>query len=140
MLPGFGAGAQATAAQRHEAMRHLDERMARLPSGLLMYFPKGARPLSMGRLLGIEFAAELLEAFLVVYLLSLTRLNSFGGRLGFVSVAGVLVAFTTNISYWNWYGFPTSYTAAYMFTQFVGFLVVGLVAAFFGRERATARP
>jgi hypothetical protein len=29
-------------------------------------------------------------------------------------------AIATNISYWNWYGFPKVYTASYMFIQLVG--------------------
>ena len=64
----------------------------------------------MVRYLSIEFVTELLEAFLVVYLLSLTRLTSFGARVGFVTVAGVLAAIATNISYWNWYRFPEGST------------------------------
>jgi hypothetical protein len=31
--------------------------------------------------------------------------------------------------YWNWYGFPATYTAAYMMTGLVGFICVGLAAA-----------
>jgi len=38
-------------------------------------------------------------------------------------------AITTNIPYWNWYGFPGSYTVAYVGMQIVAFLVAGLVAA-----------
>jgi len=83
----------------------------------------------MARHLSIEFVTELLEAFLVVYLLSLTRLTTFVARVGFVTAAGVLAAIATNIPYWNWYGFPRVYTAAYMFTQLVGFFCIGLVAA-----------
>jgi glycerol uptake facilitator-like aquaporin len=41
----------------------------------------------------------------------------------------VIAAIATNVSYWNWYGFPTNYTAAYIFIQVVGFFCVGLVAA-----------
>ena len=83
----------------------------------------------MARHLSIEFVTELLEAFLVVYLLSLTRLTTFAARVAFVTVAGALAAIATNISYWNWYGFPGVYTAAYMLIQVVGFLCIGLVAA-----------
>ena len=73
------------------------------------------------------------------YLLSQTRLTNFGARVGFVvTVAGVLAAIATNISYWNWYGFPTVYTSAYMFIQVVGFLCVGLVAAV-GAEETDVR-
>jgi hypothetical protein len=83
----------------------------------------------MVRWLSIEFATEFLEALLAVFLLSQTRLTTFGARVGFVTLAGVLAAIATNVSYWNWYGFPAVYTAAYMFIQFVGFLCVGVVAA-----------
>ena len=41
---------------------------------------------------------------------------------------GVGVAAATNVSYWNWYGFPGTYTVAYAFTGFVGYLCAGLVA------------
>ena len=71
----------------------------------------------------------LLEAILAVFLLTQTGIQSFGGRIGFVVLVGILAAITTNIPYWNWYGFPSNYTAAYMFTEIVGFLVVGIVAA-----------
>src|SRR5256885_8232701 len=86
---------------------------------ILVYHP--VRPLNFPRLLGIEFLTELVEAILVLFLLAQTRLTSFGARVGFVTVAGMLAAIATNISYWNWYGFPKRYTVAYMFTEIVGF-------------------
>ncbi len=129
VLPGFGLGPNAASAEKREAMKHLDQRVARYPSGLLMYFPAGARPLMMGRWLGVEFATEFLESLLVVCLLSCTRLATFGARLGFVVVAGILAAIATNVSYWNWYGFPAVYTSAYIFTQIVGFFFAGLAIA-----------
>jgi hypothetical protein len=103
-----------------------------------MYDPPG-RSLNLACLLGTEFATELLESFLVVILLAQTRLTTFGGRLGFVTCAGVLAAIATNVSYWNWYAFPKRYTAAYMFIQLVQFFIVGLVAALtFRNSRAEA--
>ena len=129
LFPGSGLGANATRAERNEAMKHMGERLARHPSGLLMYFPTGSRPLMMVRWLSVEFVTELLEAFLVIFLLSRTRLTSFGGRAGFVTLAGILAALATNVSYWNWYGFPAVYTASYMFIQVVGFICIGVVAA-----------
>jgi hypothetical protein len=99
-----------------------------------MYYPAGARPLNMGKWLTIEFLTELVEAILAVFLLAQTRIASFSGRVGFVFVVGILAAIATNISYWNWYGFPGVYTAAYMTTQIVGFLCAGFVAAFVLRK------
>jgi hypothetical protein len=81
------------------------------------------------RLLVTEFLTELIEALIVVFLLAQTRLSTFASRVGFVLLAGILAAITTNMSYWNWYGFPGNYTAAYMFVEIVGYLVVGVVAA-----------
>lgn len=117
------------------AMKHMEEILAQNPSGLLVYHPAG-RKLSLPRLLGVEFATECLEALLVAFLLSQTVLASFGGKFGFFLVAGFLAAIATNVSYWNWYGFPKHYTASYMLIQVVGFAVAGLVAAALVKTRS----
>ncbi len=137
IFPGTGLGPEASKQQKKEAMSHLAERYAAGPSGVLVYHPPG-RPFTIGRWLAIEFATELVEAILVVFLLSQTRIASFAGRVGFVTVAGILAAIATNISYWNWYGFPCVYTASYMFVQIIGFLCVGIVAAFVLPKRPPA--
>lgn len=128
IFPGFGLGPDATHEQKSNAMKHMGENLARHPSGILMYHPAGTRPLVMGRYLSIEFLTEFIEVLLALLLLSKTRLTTFGGRVGFIFGAGLLAAIATNISYWNWYGFPAVYTAAYVVTQLVGFLCAGLVA------------
>jgi hypothetical protein len=127
-FPGPGLGPNATRQEKREGMKAVAEKMASGPSGILIYH--FARPFAFGKSLGIEFGTELVESILVVFLLAQTRIASFGGRTGFVLVAGILAAITTNISYWNWYGFPTVYTASYIFIQLVGFLCVGIVAGF----------
>jgi hypothetical protein len=129
IYPGSGVGDNPTHEQEKEAMARYPEILAHNSSGLLMYHPAGSRTLSMGKLLTVEFLTELLESILAVFLLAQTRIVSFGGRVGFVFVAGILAAIATNISYWNWYGFPGNYTASYMLIQIVGFLCIGLVAA-----------
>ena len=135
LFPGLGIGPNPTREQRNEAMKHVAEKYAAYPSGLLVYHPPG-RPLTFGKLLAIELATELLEAILAVWLLAQSRLISFGSRVGFVLVVGIVAAIATNVSYWDWYGFPAIYTASYMFIQIMGFLCVGLVAAFFLRKTA----
>jgi hypothetical protein len=106
---------------------HYAQQLASGPSGMLIYFPQ--RDFSFGKLLAIEFGTELAQALLAAYLLSLTGIGKFGGRLGFYAMVGLIAVVGTNVSYWNWYGFPTLYTAAYMFTGWVGYLCAGLVAA-----------
>ncbi len=125
---GFGLGENATPEEENTAMKEMNERFAKSPSGLLVYYPAG-RQMNMGRLLGIEFATECLEALLAAFLLSQTVLTGFGQKFGFIFVAGILAAIATNISYWNWYGFPKHYIGAYMLTQVIGFAIVGIVAA-----------
>jgi uncharacterized membrane protein YkgB len=133
-FPGPGVGPNATRQERQEAMKREEEKMASGPSGLLVYH--SARPFAFGKLLGIEFVTELVESILVVFLLAQTRIGTFGGRVAFVVVAGILAAIATNVSYWNWYGFPAVYTASYMLIQIIGFLCVGIVAGFMLRKTA----
>jgi len=139
IFPGPGVGKNATRQEKHEAMKHMAEKMAANPSGILMYHPPG-RPMALGKWLGIEFGTELLEAILVVFLLAQTSIASFAGRVGFVLVAGILAAIATNVSYWNWYGFPCVYTAGYMFIEIIGFLCVGIVASFVLRKTPAPLP
>ena len=135
-FPGHKAGPNATRQEKSDAMKRAMEKAASGPSGMLIYHP--TREFTFGKLLGTEFATELLEAILVVFLLTQTRIESFGGRVGFVLIAGILAAITTNIPYWNWYGFPSSYTVAYMSIEIIGFLCVGLIAALVLRNRSPA--
>lgn len=110
------------------SMADYQKKLAAQPSGLLIYHPPGADTLTPGRL-ATEFVTELAEALLMVWLMARARIGSYWGRVGVAAVCGVLAAIATNVSYWNWYGFPGSYTAAYMLTAFGGFLAAGLVAA-----------
>jgi hypothetical protein len=128
IFPGMGIGTDASRQEKSEAMKHMNEKLAGNPSGILMYHPPG-RPFAFGKALMIEFITQLIEAILVVLLLAQTRIETFAGRVGFVLAAGILAAIATNISYWNWYGFPTTYTASYMLIQIAGFFIVGIVAA-----------
>jgi hypothetical protein len=137
IYPSMGLGPDATHAQRNEAMKSYEATLEKSPSGFFIYHPAGARPMNMGKFLTIEFATELCEALLAVWLLAQTRLVTFGGRVGFVTAAGIMAAIATNISYWNWWGFPGNYTGAYILIQVVGFFLVGVVAALMFR-RVTA--
>jgi hypothetical protein len=136
-FPGTGAGPDATREQQNAAMQQYDQKLGSNPSGLLIYHPPGAKALTPGQLI-TEFLTELVEALIVVFLLAQTRLSSFASRVGFVTLAGIMAAITTNLPYWNWYGFPTNYTMAYMTIEIVGYVAVGIVAAVVMRNRAAA--
>ncbi len=129
LFPGMGLGPNPSNKEMRAAMPAYEKKLATSPSGLLIYHPPGAGITMTPRRLGVEFANQMIAAFLAVALLSFTRLRSFLGRVLFATTLGIVAAMLTNISYWNWYGFPRNYTAASMGIQIVGFLVVGLVAA-----------
>jgi hypothetical protein len=132
-FPGSGLGPDATAEAKREAMKQNMEKMKTSPSGILIYH--GRRNFDFPRALAVELGTDVLEAILVLFLLSSTRLLTAGSRILFVTIAGVLAALSTNVSYWNWYGFPKRYTVAYMFIEIVGFFLIGLVGAMILKNR-----
>jgi hypothetical protein len=136
LFPAPDVAPKATQQEKKEAMERMKKKIVEGPSGILMYHPK--REFAFGKWLTVEYLTELIEAILVVALLAQTRLTTFAGRVIFVTTAGILAAIATNVSYWNWYGFPKRYTAAYMFTEIVGFFLVGLVVAFLWRKKTYA--
>jgi hypothetical protein len=130
----FPAGGNSTDAA---AMQQYAQKIASGPSGMIVYHPSGAQALAPGQLV-TEFLTEVLAALIVAFLLNQMRSEQFGTRFGMTVVLGVLAALSTNISYWNWYGFPLSYTLTYMSIQIVGFIAAGAVAAAILKSRAAA--
>ena len=137
IYPGLGLGPDATSEQKRDAMKKMGDKLAQNPSGLVMYNP--LRPLNLPKLLFREFGKELLLSLLAVFLLAQTRIVSFVGRVGFVTIAGLIATMNTNLSYWIWYAFPKRYTAAYMFIDIVAFILVGVVAALVLPKTDTSR-
>ena len=95
IFPGLGVGKNATREEKSQAMKKMQQRIAANPSGILMYHPPG-RQFAFGKSLAVEFSTEVLQAILVIWLLAQTRIASFAGRVGFVVIAGILAAITTN--------------------------------------------
>jgi hypothetical protein len=136
-LSGLGISKEATREEKSAAMKQMQQRLDANPYGILIYHPPG-RQFAFGKSLAVEFSTEVLQAILVIWLLAQTPISGLGGRIGFVLTAGILAAITTNISYWNWYGFPGVYTASYMLIEIVGFLLVGIVAGLMLRKGSPA--
>jgi len=129
-FPGRGLPPDATHSQKMKAMQS-DAMQAKLkagPTGILVY-KSGAGAAMTPRQLITELVTNIFQVFLAVLLLGQTRIVNFVGRWRFITIAGFLAAISTNISYWNWYGFPGNYTLAYVCTIAMGFVFAGLVAA-----------
>lgn len=104
------------------------KRLKTTPTGLIAYQPPGT-PMLTPRQLGSELLLELVEATIAAFLLRYAAIRGFFRRVGFVTLIGIPAVITTNGSYWNWYGFPLDYTAAYALTQLVGYVVAGAMMA-----------
>ena len=48
VFPGFGLGPNPSREAQHEAMKHMDEKLAQHPSGLLLYHSRGFAPVRDG--------------------------------------------------------------------------------------------
>jgi hypothetical protein len=126
-FPGTGLPPTATQSEKMAAMRDLASKGVG-PVGILIYHPAKSTNLTPAQLL-TEAGTNVVQVLLAVFLLGQTSLISFVARWRFITVAGVLAAISTNISYWTFYGFPGSYTLAYICTVAMGFVFAGLVAA-----------
>ena len=104
-------------------------------AGIIVYSPHAPLTLSP-RQLGVEFGLEIVESLLLAAAAALVA-GGFGARVGLAVLVGVIAAITTNLSYWNWYGFTLDYTLATGFTELMKYVIAGLVIALvLGRRRA----
>jgi hypothetical protein len=129
-FPGWGLPPDATHSQKMKVMQSetMQAKLKAGPTGILVYKAGAGAGLAPRQLI-TELVTNIFQVFLAVLLLGQTRIVNFVGRWRFITIAGFLAAISTNISYWNWYGFPGSYTLAYISTIAMGFVFAGLVAA-----------
>jgi hypothetical protein len=117
-----------TGAHKEEVMKKAMEQWQTGPSGIMIVHPEGTdagSPMLFIRQCLFDIGVTLLAAFL----LSMTSLSSFGARLLFVSLIGLVPTLNAELPYWNWYGFPPAYLFAQGFTHLMGFVLAGLVIA-----------
>jgi len=110
LFPGMDPSRRMTA----EEQRAWSDRYAAGPAGVIAYNPHpGARAsadLFFPTILATELLCDVLAALLV-------------------GLLGVLMTVDVDVSYWNWYGFPVSYTLAQLMDHGVGYCLAGLVLA-----------
>lgn len=107
------------------------------PHGLLVYHAAGRDiDTGMGPMLVKEFVKQFAQAAIWAWIASLVALG-FATRVGAVTLLGVASGIATNVSYWNWYGFPLDYTMAQVLIEIVSALVAGLAIAFVLGRRAS---
>lgn len=97
------------------------------PAGVLVYRPLGGE-FSFSRLLVVELLSNILAALIAALLLA-RMVGSYLQRVLILAALGIFAWLSISISYWNWYGFPGSFTFSEGLDQLLGWLVAGLVIA-----------
>lgn len=72
---------------------------------------------------------QIIGAFLVTLLLLRTKALTYGGRVCFVSIIGLLLGFLSAVPMWNWWGFPVGYTIVGILDPFIAWFFGGLAIA-----------
>jgi hypothetical protein len=99
------------------------------PTGFMAFQPNGALTMMPSQLL-TQLGADVVVMVLAgILLLQAGGIPGFGKRVAFFTVMGILPALRADLSYWNWYAFTVSYTAAQFIVNIVGFCVAGMVLA-----------
>jgi len=135
-FPGLDMGAATK-----EQMDAWTEKHRTGPAGIMVYQPIGGEPMPPSKLI-TELVTNILAALVAAFLLAKV-VSSLGGLFGkavFVAAIGLFAGLEIDLSYWNWYKFPTSYTLAYMFDHVVAWFLAGLVLAWFFKKPAASQP
>jgi hypothetical protein len=86
----------------------------------------------------VEFGLEIVESLLLAGVAALVA-GGFGARMTAAALVGAIAAITTNLSYWNWYGFTLDYTLANGFMELMKYVIAGLVIALVLGRRPAAQ-
>ncbi|HEV2306628.1 MAG TPA: hypothetical protein VGR93_14000 [Candidatus Acidoferrales bacterium] len=109
------------------------------PTGILVYNP-GGMALNYGKLLGGEFAIDVISAFFLACILAMGAggKSSYWKRVFAVTLAGLFAGLFLGLEYWNWYNFPTNYTTAYIANAVLDWFSAGLAMAAIVKQRESA--
>jgi len=126
---------------REEDPRKWEESYRTKPHGFLVLSPAG-EPLAIGRRLVVELLTNLVGGLLLAFLFAgglPAALNWRSGLVAGVAVAGFAVV-AIDLSYANWYGFPTKYAVAQLVDHAVGWGLAGALIGWRLGLPLTAKP
>lgn len=118
--------------QSAESIGEWNRKVREGPTGILVFNPQGHGPLGI-RKFGAALLAQWAAALIVAYLLSQTLASkpSFRHRWLFGALIGCVISLTAYLPDWIWYGFPGSYTANLVRDMVFGWVLAGLILAYF---------
>ncbi len=129
----FVPGMDMTRQPTDEEMASFTEKYKAGPTASIIYQPVGSDLISPTQL-GTEFVSNIAAAFIAALILSFAVVGFFRGAV-ISTLIGLTGWLSINVSYWNWYRFPTSFVTAELIDQAAGWFLSGLVIAFVMRHR-----
>ncbi|MGH7724166.1 MAG: hypothetical protein ACREOU_01930 [Candidatus Eiseniibacteriota bacterium] len=129
-FPGYDQKVERTKEQEEAAMKDWSDRYRLGPTGILVIAPANRQPMSPSQFV-VELVTNILAAAIAAMLLFLAAaaIPKYSVRVLFVTMLGVFAFIVIDLSHWNWYGFPDTYTCAALIDQTVGWFLGGLVIA-----------
>lgn len=124
-FPGMEVPLDAPRAQRQAAMPAFQSKYAAGPVGILVYRPVGGSMMNPGQLIA-ELLNDIVQGLALAMILALLASHTIGAGAYVGFAIGICAATATNVSYWNWYGFPATYTAAAILTEIIGYVLMGV--------------
>lgn len=104
------------------------------PNAVIIYQPTGRDGMDMAPQLVKEWVTNTVSALLLAWVLSLGAFG-FGRRVAIATAMGVFAWLVVSVPYWNWYRFPLEFTVGSLIGHGVGWLLAGLVMAWWlGRQ------
>jgi hypothetical protein len=116
------------------AMKAWAEKAKANPYAYVVIAPSAADPAAMGPQLTKQFIGNFLGSVIVAWLLAATAWG-FGARVIGAAGMGVFAWIAAVVPMWTWYRFPTDFMVAGLIEQGVGWLLGGVVIAWWlGRK------
>lgn len=103
------------------------------PTALLIYNPTGEDPMSAKQFI-VELGSDIAAALVVGMILSLGAVG-FSRSVTIATLTGLAGWLSINVSYWNWYRFPSNFVTAELIDQIVGWMLAGFVLGFMVKKK-----
>lgn len=135
-IPGYPPlKGEKTSGDMQKAMTEFQTKYGGGPFALLIYHPAGLSDIQIKQLV-CEFISDLVAGLIMAFALwmALSRLTTFVGRVVFITLIGVLPWVVVDVSFMNWYGFPTAYGIGELLDQGIGAILAGVVLALLYRR------
>jgi hypothetical protein len=121
--------------EKKAQMKEKYEQMQKGPFAFVVLSPKGTGPMWMNMI--VSFVIQFVGAFLVTWILLLSRIGNYFVRLFFVIIFALAAGVICLLPTWNWWKFPADYTLIGIADLMAGWFLAGIFLAAIGKRSQT---